>query len=354
MMNAFADAGNGRHVSSSCSTSHDDGGSSVQQVEQALGASRPHTSEVNLAGVDLNLLVALEALLERCNVTHAANVVGLSQPAMSRALSRLRGLFNDDLLVRTSSGYVRTIRGEQLYDRLPGALAAVRELIASRSAGAEDWRPAFRMAMPDHQALVLLPSVWGQLHSQAINAELVVEPLTAALWKRLENGEIEVAIGQVQDAPNGFFQRLLYEDDYVCLVRRGHPALTEGMWPECFRSLRHAVVAPGHDAECGFAADVLAGVAPQNRVVLSPNTMGAAMAVAESDTVLTVPRRVAVKLSTLLPLQMVDVPVAVPPYRVMLLWHERSHKSAEHGVMRSHIAAATRFGAMSGGAALES
>lgn len=124
------------------------------------GASlRTWASDINLAGVDLNLLVALEALLERCNVTHAANAVGLSQPAMSRALSRLRGMFNDDLLVRTSSGYVRTIRGEQLHDRLPSALDAVRELIASRTSKAEIWPSAFRMAMPDHLALVLLPPV---------------------------------------------------------------------------------------------------------------------------------------------------------------------------------------------------
>jgi len=313
-------------------------------LERAAAAPRARTGEINLSSVDLNLLVALEALLDLCNVTYAANTVGLSQPAMSRALSRLRGMFNDDLLVRTSAGYIRTIRGEQLYDRLPATLDAVRKLVSSRSVGAEAWRSTVRLAMPDHQALVLLTPVLDRLANGPMNMDVVIEPLMPNMLKRLETGELEMVAGQVSGAATGFFQRTLYTDDYACLLRRGHPAL-QGNWSsERFHELRHAVTAPGYDGERN-RAEILANVSPRQRRVVSPNTMGTAMAVADSDMVLTVPRRVALKMTTLLPLQMVDLPIQVAPYEVTLLWHERSHRNTEHGWIRSQIAAAAQSNA---------
>lgn len=296
--------------------------------------------DTNLSSVDLNLLVALEALLEQCNVTHAANTVGLSQPAMSRALSRLRGMFNDDLLVRTSAGYVRTIRGEQLYDRLPVTLDAVRELVSSRTTGSEAWRSTIRLAMPDHQALVLLTHVLGRLANGPMNTDVVTEPLMPNMLKRLEGGELDIVVGQVSGATTGFFQRTLYTDEYACLLRRDHPALRQDWSPGRFHELRHAVTAPGYDGERSHVAEILAKVSPRQRCIVSPNMMGTAMAVVDSDMVLTVPRRVAIKMATLLPLRMIELPVTVAPYEVTLLWHERSHRNTEHGWVRAQIAAA--------------
>jgi DNA-binding transcriptional LysR family regulator len=316
------------------------------QTSRRRGASpagSPSSIEVNLAGVDLNLLVALEALLHHRNVTRAADAVGLSQPAMSRALSRLRGMFNDELIVRTSAGYVFTVRGEQLHERLPVALNAVRELVASRLAGADYWLSTFRLAMPDHQALVLL-NMLDRLNTELESTAIVIEPLTPNHLKRLESGEIEMAFGQIGTTSSGFFQRTLYKDHYACLMRNGHPALSDGWSTERFFEIRHALIARGHDGERGFAVDALELVPPRQRCVLSPNVMGTAMAVAESDMVLTVPRRVALKLASLLPLKLVELPVEAEPYEVVMLWHERSHRDANHGAMRSQIAeTATRL-----------
>jgi len=295
---------------------------------------------INLSSVDLNLLVALEALLKHCNVTHAANTVGLSQPAMSRALARLRGMFNDDLLVRSSVGYVRTIRGEQLYERVPVTLDAVRDLVSSRTAGAEAWHSTVRLAMPDHQALVLMAHVLNRLSSAPMNTEVVTEPLTPNMLKRLENGELDMAIGQVRGTATGLFQRTLYVDSYACLLRQDHPVLQDGWSQERFNELRHAVMAPGYDGELGHIAEALANMPPRQRCVASPNTIGTAMAVVDSDMVLTVPRRVALKIATLLPLRVVELPIKVAPYEVTLLWHERTHRNTEHGWIRSQIAAA--------------
>jgi DNA-binding transcriptional LysR family regulator len=306
---------------------------------------------INLSAVDLNLLVALEALLKQCNVTQAANTVGLSQPAMSRALSRLRGMFNDDLLVRTSAGYVRTIRGEQLFNRLPVTLDAVREIVSCRAAKSEDWRSTVRLAIPDHQALVLMTQIMAGLKDGPMNTEIVTEPLSANLLKRLENGELEMAVGEVDGTATGFFQRTLYMDNYACLVRHDHPALGEEWSSERFYGLRHAIAAPGQDVERGHLAEALADIPSRQRCMVSPNTMGAAIAVLDSDMILSVPRRVAAKMAALLPLRMLDLPIHVPPYEVKLLWHERSHRNNEHGWVRSQIAAAAHQGAPGGAAA---
>jgi DNA-binding transcriptional LysR family regulator len=309
----------------------------ASQLPSRLGA------DINLASVDLNLLVALESLLRHCNVTHAAAAVGLSQPAMSRALSRLRGMFNDDLLVRTSAGYVRTVRGEYLYDRLPAMLDSVRNLVATRSAGHKPLRSMLRLAMPDHQALVLMRHVMDRLQApDAKSVDVVIEPLGANLLKRLENGELEMAIGQVSGRSNGFFQRTLYKDEYACLVREDHPVLEEAWSSIHFHELRHAVTAPGHDEERSFLADIVTDGSPVDCRVVSPNTLGTAMAVVDSDMILTVPKRVAAKLADLLSLAMIDLPIEAAPYEVVLLWHERNHRDTEHGYVRAEFASAAQ------------
>jgi DNA-binding transcriptional LysR family regulator len=328
-------------MSSSPDVSFDDG-----DIDKKASSATPvlqSGSDVNLAGIDLNLLVGLESLLEHCNVTHAADAVGLSQPAMSRTLSRLRGMFNDDLLVRTSMGYVRTVRGEQLHDRLPAMLDGVRDLVASRSAGADQWKSTFRVAMPDHQALVLATQMRAQMSEDLTDMDFVIEPLSSNLSKRIENGELELAIGQLSTSAAGFFQRTLYKDSYTCLVRNDHPVLQEAWSRGKFGELMHAVNAPQPHEERSFVADVLSGVPLRQRCVLAPNTMGTAMAVVESDMVLTLPTRVATKLATLLPLTVLKLPIDIPPYEVVLLWHERSHRSPAHSRIRSHIAATAQF-----------
>jgi DNA-binding transcriptional LysR family regulator len=317
--------------------------SKLQSSAHSIRHIQQSSPGINLAGIDLNLFVSLDALLEHCNVTHAGDAVGLSQPAMSRALSRLRGMFNDDLLVRTSMGYVRTVRGEQLHERLPAMLDAVRDLVASRSAGADQWKSTFRLAMPDHQALVLAIQMRDRMNDELTNTDIVIEPLSHNLSKKIENGELEIAIGQLSASEPGFFQRTLYKDPYACLVRDDHPVLEEAWSQDQFYELRHAVIAPQHDGERSFVTDALASVPLRRRCVLSPNLMGTAMAVVESDMILTLPNRVATKLAKLLPLKVLNLPVEAPPYEVVLLWHERSHRSPAHSRIRSQIAATAQF-----------
>lgn len=310
----------------------------------ALGKSEGagRVGGINLASVDLNLLVALEALLQQRNVTYAGQSVGLSQPAMSRALARLRDMFNDELLVRTSTGLAPTARGEQLLAKLPPTMGSIREILTSRGFRPEDTKSKIAVAMPEHQALVLLPRLLPRLRSRAPHLDIVVNPLLAGTLRHLENGETDLALGQVDDTPPGFFRRTLYTDRFACLLRRDHPSLQQDWTAELFRTLRHAVIAPSSGSGFGQVYDPLAKLRlPDQDPLTVPNMMMAPMMVAETDLVLTVPRRVAMRAAAMLPLAVMELPIECPSYEVSMIWHERSHRDHEHGWMRSEMAAAT-------------
>lgn len=151
--------------------------------------------------MDLNLLVALDALMEHRNVTRAAQHIGQSQPKMSRALSKLRAAFNDDPLVRSSTGLVPSPRGERFARVLGPVLDAIREIVASQSLAREEWRSKAVLAMPDHQALLLLPRLLPQLRERAPQLDIVTDPFLAGALRRLERGEMDLAVGQIGTSP---------------------------------------------------------------------------------------------------------------------------------------------------------
>ncbi|OWK25363.1 transcriptional regulator [Rhizobium yanglingense] len=296
----------------------------------------------NLASVDLNLLVDLEALLQYRNITYAAQHVGRSQPAMSRALSRLRGMFNDDLLVRGSSGLVPTLMAERLVQMLPSVLDAIRQTV-NCSVAPREWRWKVTMAMPDHQALVLLPRLLPRLRERAPHLEMVTDPLLAGALRRLEQGEIDLAVGQIGAAPPGYLRRRLYADRFACLMRHDHPVLEQEWTIETFGALRHVAVASESNDRFDQIYDGLAklGVPDCDPMVVS-NVLTAAVVIAATDLVLIVPNRIAIRLAAMLPLAVVDPPIEPTPYEVALIWHERCHRDPEHCWLRREIAAAAR------------
>jgi DNA-binding transcriptional LysR family regulator len=316
--------------------------SSVLPVRREAPPPAPSLREVNLAGVDLNLLVALDALLAERSVTLAANRVGLSQPAMSRALGRLRDLLEDKLLVRTSSGLAPTPRAEVLAQSLPQTLASIRQMISAPEFEPQRWRATVTLALLDYHALVLLPRLLPRLKRRAPGLDLDVQPLAAEPFARLEAGETDLVLGCFEAAPPGFYRRTLVSEELVCLLRRDHPALARDWTAEAFAELDHVQVSPPGPAgtdpvEAALAA---AGLARRS-VVRLPYLVTAPMILAESDMVLTVPRRIAEQAVASLPLVLVEPPLTLPPFIVSALWHERRHRDKEQVWLRSEIAAAS-------------
>ncbi|MEI9431832.1 LysR family transcriptional regulator [Mesorhizobium sp. Cs1299R1N3] len=317
-----------------------DRSSRSERPPRIVNGARATRQQRMLASIDLKLLLSFEALLEHRNVTHAARHMSVSQPSMSRSLTRLRGIFNDDLLVRGSSSLVPTPQAERLAKLLPPVLNAVRTMI-DRDCDQGACRSKATMAMPDHQALILLPPLLPILREHAPYLHIVTDSLLGGALSRLERGEIHLAVGQIDAAPLGYLRRTLYADRFACLLRQNHPALAREWTIETFATLHHAALASDSKDGFGRVHDELVKLDLLDRdPVLVSNILTAATAVAASDLVLIVPRRVATRIAALLPLQIVDPPVELTPYEVALIWHERCHRDPEHRWLRHEITAA--------------
>jgi DNA-binding transcriptional LysR family regulator len=163
---------------------------------------------MNLASVDLNLLVALGALVEDRGVSRAARRVRLSQPAMSHALSRLRALLDDSLVVRAAGGMQLTLRGEALRYPVKDALEKVKNLLASESFDLAVSTRVFRIFVADNAADLLLPSLWATLQREVPNVRIEIQPwhLSGVTAQHLARG-VDAAIGCLPDSFPGFYRQ---------------------------------------------------------------------------------------------------------------------------------------------------
>lgn len=298
------------------------------------------SANVNLASVDLNLLVALEALLQVRNVTHAGKRIGLSQPAMSRALSRLRALFKDDLLVKTARGLTLTLRGEQLLANLPEAMDLLRALVSGRDA-TQPYLRKISIALSEHQLVVLLPELLPRLLNRDPDLDVVLRNDLSGALRGLEEGTIDFAVGQLSNSPSGFYTRTLYTDKLACILRQGHPVLKQQWTREIFLELRHAILAGSIDLDPQAISDGICNQQLWDSAPLPVACLTAApLMVAQTDLVLVLPYRAAMRVASSSSLTVKDLPDNFAASEIALIWHERSHRDPRHRWMRAEFAAA--------------
>ncbi len=207
----------------------------------------------SIAGLDLNPLVVFDAILKEGNITLAARRVGLSQPAMSSALGRLRKTFNDPLFVRTGSGMQPTPYAQLLAPPVQRAC----ELIAGSLRIGAGFKPAsstrtFSFYMTDIGEAVFLPKLLRELDRGAPGVKVKVLRIPERGAKEaMAEGEVDIAIGLFPDLKAGFFQQRLYRDEFVCVLRADHPNVKGALSLKQFAGIRHAVIATagtGHEA----------------------------------------------------------------------------------------------------------
>ncbi|MFK3968874.1 LysR family transcriptional regulator [Ensifer adhaerens] len=294
--------------------------------------------EINLASIDLNLLVALEALLTVQNVTHAGRRVGLSQPAMSRALSRLRVMFNDDLLVRTARGLKLTVKGEQLLKALPEVMGSIRQIVSGEALRTGTFN-RLNIAMAEHQSIVLLPHLLPRLARHA-ELEFSLQSKLRGVLSDLESGIVDLAVGQIRDTPPGFFCRTLYSDRLVCLMGHENPASREPWTAERLTELRLAKLLPACEPDAELFDVMVHATLPQKDIMLLPSLAVARMMALQTNVVLILPYTAAHQATLTAPLVIRELPVGPSSHDVMLVWHERCHREPAHRILRAHIAAA--------------
>lgn len=284
---------------------------------------------MDLSAVDLNLLVALDLLLEHRSVRAAARAARVTPSAMSHTLGRLRALFGDELLVRAGAGLVPTARAEALVVPVRDALAAVRAALAPTEAFAPgSLRRAFRVVCTDHVSTVLLPHVAAVLREEAPGVDLHERPLTASVMEELRAGEVDVAIGIFPEAPPEMRSRRLFTDGFVTVARPGHPRLGTGVLDlDTFLAEGHMLVAP-RGTPRGTVDELLAARGLSRRVVRTvTHFLSGLWQVGDGDLLLTVSRRLVAMAAPRLPLVWFPTPLPVEDYVLSALWHPRSDRS---------------------------
>lgn len=303
-----------------------------------------------LRGVDLNLLVAFDAVARTGNVTAAARVVGVTQSAMSHALRRLRALFDDPLFVRSPGGVSLTPRAEELLVPVRNGLVTLaRALHEPAVFEPETTSRTFVVSSVDLFTWVGAPAMLRVLAGDAPAAALTVRPLDADFGRGLETGEIDLGVVPILEDPEPFDrgfqlpgtlrQRVARRDGYRCYVREDHPGLGKAkrMGRRAYVGLDHVLVSP-RGSGTGLVDRVLAEVDLERRIRLRvPSFPAALRAVACSDLVLTGPTA----LEGLVPgVRSLPVPIALPKHAITLVWHPRMDADPAHRWFRALAAKA--------------
>lgn len=293
---------------------------------------------------DLALLGTLDALLQEGSVTRAARRVGLSTPAMSHALARIRERLGDPLLVRAGRSMVLTPRAEALRPRIRSVVAeAAQALAPDRPFSARELARAFTIHATDHVLTVLGLQIDHIVHDEAPGVILRFIPNTPDDPSALRDGSADLSIGIYADLPPELRTRPLLTDRFVCVVRDGHPAVKKRLSLDQFLSLDHIQVAP-RGKPGGYIDDVLAERGLSRRVTRAvPFFLAALHLTAHTDHVLTISERIARVMAPSLGLQIFEPPLPLRPYALKLVWHPRFDGDPGHLWLREALAQATRL-----------
>jgi DNA-binding transcriptional LysR family regulator len=301
---------------------------------------------MDIRSVDLNLLVALDALLSERNVTRAAARLKLSQSAMSATLGRLRTLFADPLLLRTAGGMLPTSKGLELAAPVKQLIADVGRLV--QQAGAFDPATAqvtFTIAASDYVEYAILPQLVDRLEVAAPLARLAVRPMDFdAVGRQLEAAEVDLGILGAGFAPPNVRSRPLYLERFVCVVRRDHRRVRDRLTLDDFCALDHLLVSPSGGAFTASTDDVLAAIGRQRRVRLSvPHFLLVPEILVRSDMIAMLPERLA--RGYVDRFRVFELPFEMPPFTIAEVWHERTHRDPALVWLRQTLAELLHGGA---------
>lgn len=277
--------------------------------------------ELNINGIDLNLLPPLSALLEQRNVTRAADACGMSQPAMSRALGRLRDLLGDELLVRGSNGYVLTPRAAALRPLLQATLDGVTALLTPAAFDPATAVRTIRIAGGDSHSVGIIPAVMARLCRDAPGIDLRVEPYGRDLPARIESGAVDMAFALASTPlPPGALSQKLADDRLALVMRRGHPAAGRDWTLADYGRWLHAGIAILGDGQSDIDAQLAAAGVRRRIALVTPHFTAALAAVAETDLVTTVSERFARRFAGAFGLVVKPAPLTGTDLQLTVVW----------------------------------
>jgi DNA-binding transcriptional LysR family regulator len=291
---------------------------------------------MDIRGVDLNLLKAFDALISERAVTRAAGRIGLSQPAMSHALSRLRSLFADDLFVRTQTGMEPTAHAREI---APLVSAAIEHIEAALNLGV-GFDPAksagiFTAGMAEYAEVALVGRLAHAFAGQAPRATLRLLPLNGAdAAEQLERGMIDVAVAHLRTLPTAIESQTLLRDPFVVVMRKGHPLAAGPLSIEAYAGQSHILVSPRGDTS-GAIDRILVDFGLRRRISLLVATyLALPAALAAADLIATVPSRTARQIAATAEIEILPLPIDLS-MTVSMAWHRRAASEPAQAWLRA-------------------
>ena len=298
---------------------------------------------MNMSKVDLNLLVYLDVLLRECNVTRAAEELSISQPAMSNSLRRLRDLFGDPILVRTSEGMTPTDRAIELQPLVRTVLAAAEQAILPKT----DFDPAasrriFRIMASDYTEATLVPALLSRLRKKAPKIRLDIMTPSDVSFHDVERGKVDLVINRFDTLPQSFHQVRLWDDSFSCVVSAQN-AIIKNWNLESYLKAKHVWVSKtgmgvgvGMSTDdvqrLGWVDDALHKIDVKRDIALFTRHYQAALRLAEQDDlVVTLPSMAARQLENNPNVKILEPPFNIPRMRLKMVWspllqHDPGHR----------------------------
>ncbi|MBL0421946.1 LysR family transcriptional regulator [Ramlibacter sp. AW1] len=292
-----------------------------------------------MAKLDVEWLAVFDRIYTTGSVSRSAEELGVAQATASIALNKLRTHFGDPLFIRTSRGMEPTPRAQQLQPQLRLVLDTLE---AARGASAEfdplRARRAFRLCMADISDVVILPTLLNHLRRVAPGICIESEKITPDAPKRLESGEIHLALGFMPHLEAGFYQQTLFMQRFVGLAARDHPRIGDRLTWDAFQSEQHILVdMPGTGHSIIDRVLSLQGV--QRNIALRVSSyLGVARIVAQTELMVIVPDRLGEAMGTQEQVRLLELPCELPRYAVKQHWHARFHADPANIWLRRTIA----------------
>lgn len=296
------------------------------------------TPSVKLGAIDLNLLVVFDAVMQERNVTRAGQRLGLSQPAMSHALTRLRYMLKDDLFVRSPKGMLPTPRAEQLALPIRTALDGLQHSLEPIQFVPSKATRSFRVAVDNYSAIVLVGPMAGRIIKTAPEVTLEFRPSgTLSITDLLDRGELDLAIGSFPEQGERFSRLSLLEDDFVLVLRKGHPAAeNRELSMETFAALSHlSISSVAYNTD--FIDQALARRRLKRRIQLRAPFLSAMRILVASDMVSVLQRRVAEELVRYRPLVIRVLPHSSPTLETAMMWPRWLDNQPAHRWLREVV-----------------
>lgn len=292
---------------------------------------------------DLNSLVVFSTVMSEQSITRAADVLAMTQPAVSNTLSRLRLQLKDQLFYKDGRGIKPTAKAMELWQQIEPALGAIERAMTPPSFDPASARRRFRVAVSDIMVQLFWPPLRASIEAAAAGVDLLAYPyrITDAA-RMLSNNEVELCLGVFPTLPEQLRSTFLYRSDFVCAMRRGHALARQALTLRKFAAADHLLVSLSGDPR-GATDDALESHGLRRRVAMTVNSFGAVPELLrQTDLIGVIPADLVRSSAVRAKLHVVKPPLEVPPALISMAWHTRHDRDPGHLWLRRQFSAVTQ------------